>query len=215
MANVRATSPATPISPAPASLVAPAPAAVADSSPLGLSAFALTWFIFSLVNVGVNLGAGGSKVVLALALVYGGLTLLLTGMWEFRAGNTFAATAASSYGAFWLSYVVLLTPGLFGIGSAAISYQALGVYLLGWAIVTAILAIASLRTTGAFAAILVLLFLTYLLLGVAQLTDNDALQAVGGWLGILTAIVAWYAALAALLRTVSRGAIVLPVYPLS
>jgi succinate-acetate transporter protein len=214
MANVRATPPATPISPAPIS--APAVAtAVADPNPLGLSALALTWFFFSLVNVGAVPAGGGAKVVLAVALVYGGLTLLLAGMWEFRAGNTLGATAAASFGAFWLSYVVLLTPGLFGISNTAIEYKPLGVYLLGWAIVTAILAIASLRTTVAFAATLVLLFLTFLLLGVAQFTDNDALTAVGGWLGILTALVAWYTALAALLRTASRGAIALPVYPLA
>ncbi len=214
MANVRATPPATPISPAPISSPAVA-TAVADPNPLGLSALALTWFIFSLVNIGVVPAGGGAKVVLAVALVYGGLTLLLAGMWEFRAGNTLGATAAASFGAFWLSYVVLLTPGLFGISNTAIEYRPMGVYLLGWAIVTAILAIASLRTTVAFAAILVLLFLTFLLLGVAQLTDNDALTALGGWLGILTALVAWYTALAGLLRTVSRGAIALPVYPLA
>jgi succinate-acetate transporter protein len=189
-------------------------AAAADPSPLGLSAFALTWFILSLVNVGVNLGAGGSKVVLTLALVYGGLALLLAGMWEFRAGNTFGATAATSFGAFWLSYAALMTPGFFG-SSGAISYQAHGVFLLGWAIIALILAIASLRTTGAFAATLILVLLTLLLLGIAQLLDSDALTAIGGWLGILTALVAWYTALAALLRYASRGAIVLPVYPLA
>ncbi len=214
MANVRATPPATPISPAPISAPAVATAA-ADPNPLGLSALALTWFIFSLVNVGVGLGSGGTKVILAVALVYGGLTLLLAGMWEFRAGNTLGATAAASFGAFWLSYVVLLTPGLFGISNTAIAYKPLGVYLIGWAIVTAILAIASLRTTGAYAATLVLLFLTLLLLGLAALTDNDALTTIGGWLGILTALVAWYTALAALLRTATRGAIALPVYPLA
>jgi uncharacterized protein len=214
MANVRATPPATPISPAPISSPAVA-TAVGDPNPLGLSALALTWFIFSLVNVGVVPASGGTKVVLAVALVYGGLTLLLAGMWEFRAGNTLGATAAASFGAFWLSYVVLLTPGLFGISNTAIEYKPIGVYLLGWAIVTAILAIASFRTTGAFAATLVLLFLTLLLLALGQLMDNNALTVVGGWLGILTAIVAWYTALAGLLRTASRGAIALPVYPLA
>jgi succinate-acetate transporter protein len=180
-----------------------------------MSALALTWFVVSLVNIGAVPATGGTKVILALALVYGGLTLLLAGMWEFRAGNTLGATAAASFGAFWLSYAILQTPGLFGISNAAIEYRPMGVFLIGWAIVTAILAIAAFRTTGAYAATLVLLFLTLLLLGLAALTDNDALTSVGGWLGILTALVAWYTALAGLLRTTSRGAIALPVYPLA
>jgi uncharacterized protein len=213
MANVRATTPATPVSPTPVSTPTVA-ATVANPSPLGLSAFALTWFVFGLVTV-MGLGGGGTKVVLALALVYGGLTLLLTSMWEFRAGNTLGATAAASYGAFWLSYVVLQSPGLFGISNAAVEYKPTGVFLIGWAIVTAILAIAAFRTTGAYFATLALLFLTLLLLGLAALMDNDGLMTVGGWLGILTAIVAWYTALAGLLRTVSRGAIALPIYPLA
>ena len=39
-----------------------------------------------------------------LALAYGGVAQLLAGMWEFRTGNTFGATAFTSYGAFWLSF---------------------------------------------------------------------------------------------------------------
>ena len=211
MANVRATPRETPIAPTPSSATV---SGVADARPLGLFAFGLTWFIVSLLNVGVSLGTGGSKVVLALALVYGGLTMLLAGMWAFRAGNTFSATVATSYGAFWLSYAVLMTPGLFGISNDAVEYKPLGVFLLGWALISALFVIASLRSNGAQLALYALVFLTLLLLGVAQLTDNDTLTAIGGWLGILTALVAGYTALAGLLPAVSSGRIRLPVYPL-
>lgn len=54
-----------------------------------------------------NVSARGIKtpnVVLGMALGYGGLVQLLAGMWEFAAGNTFGATAFSSYGGFWLSF---------------------------------------------------------------------------------------------------------------
>jgi len=33
-------------------------------------------------------------------------------MWDFACGNTFGGTALSSYGGFWLSYAVILTPGV-------------------------------------------------------------------------------------------------------
>ncbi len=212
MANVRMTPPATPVSPAPATSVAPA---AADPSPLGLSGFALTTFLLGLVAVGVGMGGGGSKVVLALALLYGGLAQLLSGMWEFRQGNTLRATMFSSLGAFWLSYGLLTTPGLLGVTNAGGSNPAIGIFLLGWAIVVAILAIASIRTTGALLVTLVLWFVTLLLLGLGALNGNSSLTVIGGWLAIGTAIVAWYTALAALLSTTSRGAIALPVYPLA
>lgn len=39
-----------------------------------------------------------------MALGYGGLVQLIAGIEEFVCGNTFAATAFSSYGGFWLSF---------------------------------------------------------------------------------------------------------------
>src|SRR3954454_20298373 len=75
----------------------------ADPAPLGLAAFALTTFVLSFFNSGL-MGEAGLPIVLGLALAYGGLAQLLAGMWEFRTGNTFGATAFTSFGAFWLSF---------------------------------------------------------------------------------------------------------------
>ena len=76
---------------------------IADPAPLGLGAFALTTFLLSLVNAGV-MDAKTEPVVLGVALAYGGIAQILAGMWEFRNGNVFGATAFTSYGAFWLSF---------------------------------------------------------------------------------------------------------------
>ena len=76
---------------------------IADPAPLGLGAFALTTFLLSLVNAGV-MDAKTEPVVLGVALAYGGIAQILAGMWEFRKGNVFGATAFTSYGAFWLSF---------------------------------------------------------------------------------------------------------------
>lgn len=217
MANVRATPSATPTPATALSNGAVAAPAIGDPGPLGLLALALTTFILSLANASILSGAGDVKIVLGLALFYGGLAQLLAAMWEFRAGNTFGATAFGSLGAFWLSYAALVIPA-FGIGLGAAGGPgrlAMGWYLIGWAIVTGLLALGALRISGAFSAIFVLLFLTFLLLGLGDLANNKMLTQVGGWLGILTAIAAWYTALAGILRSVSRGRVVLPVYPLN
>ena len=52
----------------------------ANPAPLGLSAFALTTFVLSLINIGVD-GVVLPEIVLALAFGYGGLVQLLAGMW--------------------------------------------------------------------------------------------------------------------------------------
>ncbi|RKO89357.1 GPR1/FUN34/yaaH family-domain-containing protein [Blyttiomyces helicus] len=91
--------------------VYPSPVDIANPGPLGLSAFALTTFVLSFFNAGiiVNLSAPAALVI-SLALGYGGLVQLLAGMWEFRCGNTFGATAFSSYGGFWISFGLILSP---------------------------------------------------------------------------------------------------------
>src|ERR671931_935712 len=80
---------------------------VADPAPLGLAGFAMTTFVLSMFNADL-VSANGEPVVLGLAIAYGGLAQLLAGMWEFRNGNTFGAVAFSSFGAFWLSFAVLV-----------------------------------------------------------------------------------------------------------
>ena len=52
----------------------------ANPAPLGLSAFALTTFVLSLINMGSR-GVKEPNIVAALAFGYGGLVQLLAGMW--------------------------------------------------------------------------------------------------------------------------------------
>lgn len=53
---------------------------IANPAPLGLSAFALTTFVLSLINLGTR-GVAAPNIVVALAFGYGGLVQLLAGMW--------------------------------------------------------------------------------------------------------------------------------------
>lgn len=193
---------------------------VANPAPLGLSGFALTTLVLSFWNAGILKGSTDVFVVVGLALFYGGIAQLLAGMWEFRAGNTFGATAFSSYGAFWLSFAALLLPGFGGalLLKPGPSGSAVGIYLIGWTVVTGILMLASFRTTGATALVFVLLFITFLLLALGAYNGNAAgsgLTQYGGYVGIVTAIAAWYAALAGVLTGASNGKINLPTVPLS
>ena len=195
----------------------PAPAAgwtPADPGPLGLAGFAMTTFILSMFNANF-VSSAGEPVVLGVALAYGGIAQLLAGMWEFRTGNTFGAVAFSSFGAFWISFFVLVTffaPGLEDAGGATAGH-AIGLYLWAWAIFTVYMFVASLRTTGAVALVFFLLSITFVLLGIGNSGAHENIVHWGGYFGLATALAAWYASFAAVTNS-TFGRTVLPVKPL-
>jgi succinate-acetate transporter protein len=183
----------------------------ADPAPLGLAGFAMTTFVLSMFNANL-VAPAGEPVVLGLALAYGGIAQLLAGMWEFRTGNTFGAVAFSSYGAFWISFWVLshfYAPKL----PAAHAGDAVGLYLWAWAIFTGYMFVASLRTTAAVALVFLLLTITFVLLGAGNSGANEDVIKWGGYVGLATAAVAWYASFAAVVNFTFARTIV-PVIPL-
>ena len=183
----------------------------ADPGPLGLAGFAMTTFVLSMFNADL-VNKGGEPVVLGLALAYGGIAQLLAGMWEFRTGNTFGAVAFSSFGAFWISYWLLVTFGVSEIPEANAGH-AIGLYLWAWAIFTTYMFAASLRTTGAVALVFFLLAITFILLGAGNSGGHENVIKWGGYLGLATAIAAWYASFAAVINS-TFGRTVAPVFPL-
>jgi succinate-acetate transporter protein len=184
---------------------------VANPAPLGLAAFALTTFVLSMFNAGL-LDAKGEPVVLGLALAYGGLAQLLAGMWEFRTGNTFGATAFASYGAFWLSFWAFVQFYEKSVPTAEVGH-AVGLYLIAWAVFTAYMFVASLRTTAAVALVFALLALTFLVLGIGNAGAHSGIVKIGGWIGLAAALAAWYASFAEVTNA-TFGRTVLPVRPL-
>jgi len=184
----------------------------ANPAPLGLSAFALTTFVLSLVNLQTR-GVIEPNIVVASAFGYGGLVQLLAGMWEMAVGNTFGATALSSYGGFWIAVGITLTPGGFQIvssyeangGSAQQFYYAFGFFIFGWFIFTTLLLLATLRSTVAFFFLFFTLDMAFLLLGIGYVMTNSAgkqpvaIIKAGGVFGLLAAFAAWYNALAGIL----------------
>jgi uncharacterized protein len=184
----------------------------ADPGPLGLAGFAGTTFVLSMINS--NLVSGTAlPVVLGLALAYGGLAQLLAGLWEFRTGNTFGATAFCSYGAFWISFFLLVQLDLVKIPLTHID-SALGLYLWMWGIFTAYMFVASLRTTAAVALVFLLLAITFIVLGIGNAGGSSSTIHLGGWIGLVTAAAAWYASFAGVLNA-TWGRTVLPVFPLA
>lgn len=182
---------------------------LADPAPLGLAGFAMTTFFLSVVNAGIlpaTVGAG----VFGLAIFYGGIAQFAAGIWEFARGNTFGALAFCSYGAFWLSFWFLSRTDLSGAGKSAA--DAVAYYLLGWAIFTGYMMLASFRVSGAVAGVFVALFITYILLMIGAFSGAGVWTKAGGITGIVTAAIAWYASFAGVFNSTAKRA-VLPVWP--
>lgn len=178
-----------------------------DPGALGLAAFALTTFVLSVVNAGwINADLG--PTVLGLALFYGGLGQIIAGIWEFANRNTFGAVAFSSYGAFWLSYWFFASFTKLGSDAAT----GAGIFLLAWGIFTLYMTVASFRTTLVVSLVFVALTLTFFALAISDLAGSAALGHVGGWLGVITAALAWYGSFASVTNSTFRRTL-LPVWP--
>ena len=185
---------------------------VADPAPLGLAAFAMTTFALSISNT--NVWGAGAFAALGLALVYGGFAQLLAGMWEFVRKNTFGAVAFTSYGAFWITYYVLVKFVAPGVPVRSLPVM-LGVFALGWTIFTAYMTVASLRVSAAVALVFILLTITFVLLTIANFNLPDpGMTKAAGWFGVATAAAAWYASFAGVTNETFKKT-VLPVFPLA
>jgi hypothetical protein len=142
----------------------------------------------------------------------------VAGLWEFRTGNTFGAVAFCSYGAFWISFFLIVQLGVAGSKPTEV-FSGLGLYLWMWGIFTVYMFIASLRTTGAVAIVFLLLAITFLILGIGNSSlagttnvTNGTIK-LGGYFGIVTALAAWYASFAAVINS-TFGRVIAPVVPL-
>jgi len=187
------------------------PSGLGNPGPLGLGAFALTTFMLSVFNAGSNLiDPQLEGVVLPVALFYGGAAQLAAGMWEFQINNTFGATTFSSYGAFWMSfagYVYFIVPQIESTGKIQ---KATGLFLLSYFIFTLYMNVAAWKVSKIVFSIFSVLNITFLLLIIGNLTDTSVVTNVGGWFGILTAVLAWYASMAVAINNTFRK-IVLPI----
>jgi succinate-acetate transporter protein len=188
---------------------------IANPGTLGLFSFASTTFILSLFNMNAR-GISEPNVVVGMAIFCGGLAQLLAGMWEFPRGNMFAATAFTSYGAFWLSFATILLPGS-GIIEAYVTAKAidqlesaLGIYLIAWMMVTIILLIATLGKSVAFVTLFGLLSTTFAILAAGKFSGSVGTTHAGGAVGLVTAFCAYYIALAELLNGEAHPVLRLP-----
>jgi succinate-acetate transporter protein len=194
----------------PAAAVSP----IADPAPLGLAAFALTTFLLSAKNAAWT---DGTDAWLGYAFFYGGLCQLLAGMWEFRNRNTFGATAFSTYGGFWLGlgyYATHVAPTAAKVAAGgnpeSLVQNDLGWILLAFAIFNTYMLLMSTQVSAAVFLVFLTLEITEIVLFIGNLSHSTGTIKLGGWIGALTAIVAWYTSAAGVANN-TPGRVNLPV----
>jgi uncharacterized protein len=147
------------------------------------------------------------------------LIQLLAGMWEFRNRNVFGATAFSTYGGFWLSLGAFLTLVAVSKNFAGLLHgpdvnNSLAWFVLAFAIFNTYMLFWATRVNIAVLGVFLTLEITEILLVIGFFRLGDGMSPywlhVGGWAGIVTAAVAWYASAAGVVNGMSPKA-VLPV----
>ena len=156
-------------------------------------------------------------MILAMGLAYGGLAQVITGIMEFKKGNTFGTVAFSSYGLFWWSLIILLLLPNFTLLSPAVTAPddtAMGAYFFMWGMFTFLMFFGTLKTNRAVQFVFGSLVVLFFLLTAVRLTGNSEplLLTITGIEGIICGASAIYTGIAEVLNEVHNQT-VLPLCP--
>ena len=178
--------------------------AVASPAPLGLNVLAFATAILGCFYAGFIIpyqGLGVRPAVGAILFV-SGVVLVIAGILEYRKNAMISATIFTAYGGFLAAIGLIFVPnlGILGIllGSGNFNF-AMGLFFLCWTIFSAILFVGALKANISLAATMGILTIAYLLLTIGNLSSNSLINHIGGWVGIVAALAAWYTGLTTIL----------------
>jgi uncharacterized protein len=199
-------------------------ASVADSTAFGLATLASATFILSAVFTGWFRPVG-IVVTIPILLIVGGIGQFLAGMWAHRRGDVLTATVFSLLGSFYAAFAVLLGVVTNRVVAAATVGSTVrgvtGIFVVFIALLTAGLGVAALWKNRLLAALVLVLALAYVLDGVGiwtqaptwflavgmptviGMTQPGWLLVVGGYVGMVAALLACYEATALVVNSAS------------
>lgn len=180
----------------------------ANPAPLGLTGFGLTTILLNIHNAGFY---PNNSMIVGMGLFVGGLAQLIAGVLESKKNNTFGTTAFTAYGAFWLSLVAIWALPRLGLAEQA-DKTAMGCYLGVWGLFTFGMFIGTFRLNRALQVVFGTLVLLFWLLALGDFTRSGTVTIVGGYVGIVCGLSAFYAAIAQVLNEV-YGRTVMPLGP--
>jgi succinate-acetate transporter protein len=181
----------------------------ANPAPLGLMGFGMTTVLLNLHNAGLFILG---SMILSMGIFYGGLAQIIAGIMDWKKGNTFGATAFTSYGLFWLSFVGLVMLPNMGIGVAKPSVTGVVAYLVMWGLFTGMMFIGTLKANRAIQTVFITLTILFFLLATGAALGSSLIAVIAGYEGIFCGFSAIYTALAEVINE-SLGRTVFPLWP--
>lgn len=205
----------------------------ANPAPLGLLGFGMTTVLLNFVH-NARLGPIDS-MILGMGIFYGGLAQIIAGILEYKKGNTFGTTAFTSYGLFWLSFVVLNWLGVSRVAGVGVwpffggytpwivSNEAFAAYFFMWGLFTFAMFLGTWKTNRALQFVFISLAMLFFLLAAREAlvaadyitpsTDNwNLFTRIIGAEGIICGLSAVYLAIAEVLNE-AHGKPILPIFP--
>ena len=177
-----------------------------NPAPLGLSGFATTTWLLSMINAGWY-APTAMPMVLGMAFAFGGTAQFVAGLCELPRANSFGFVAFCGFGSFWWSFALfVMFPHL------TVPASFVGWYLALWGVFTFFLWIGTFTANRAVSTVFLLLWVTFLFLALGEWTDIILLHRLGGYCGLATAIAALYLAAAEVINE-AHDRVVLPIGP--
>lgn len=172
-----------------------------DPSALGLFGLALATLVASSEKLGLT---HGLTYILPWVLFLGGIAQFIAGIYDYKKGNVFGATAFLAYGLFWLSvsFTWAISFGILGERQfESLDNKQLGFAFLGYLIFTLYMTIGSMETNKILFTIflfIIVLFLGLTLSSFGVMTHN--MKVLSGVAELIISILSFYASAANILN---------------
>ena len=183
---------------------------IAAPSILGLYGFAGATFMVA-AHMAHWYGTTQTNMVLwPFAAFFGGLAQFLAGMWSYKARDGVATAMHGMWGAFWMAYgtlMVLVSAGKVTIPANGAAFPALGFWFIVLAAITWAGTAAASAESSVVANVLGFLAAGSTIAAIAELVGVEGLRILAGYLFIIAALIAWYAATALMVNSAFRRVI--------
>jgi len=180
---------------------------LANPAPLGLMGFGMTTVLLNLHNAGL-IGDTSTGIIFSMGIFYGGMAQILAGMLEMKRGNTFGATAFSSFGLFWISLVALKVFPVLGWVEEP-SGIVMAAYLSIWGMFTALMTVSTFKANRALQVVFITLTILFFSLAIGDASASVTVKTIAGYEGILCGFSAIYLATAEVINE-TYGKTILP-----
>lgn len=159
----------------------------------GIMAMAVLTFLFNIPNAGIIVPASQFSPT-PFALLYGGIVAMVCGFLCLKTGDSLHAVVLTGWGGFFMGFGFMTYTILWGLIPKPMAGPAILVALVGWTIFALVLLALYIKTKSALGILIYLLLALFLvLLTIGGFAQNQTLTHIGGYVGIITSFVIWYA----------------------